>query len=112
MTPEERQKYIEQMKQQTKMADIQSSTQLAMAKLQLDAAKADATIKKLEAEAIKLLAEADGVDTGHAIAMINAELAAQKQHKDSLMTAIELMHDIEMDYQKKDSGKGEEQQPM
>jgi chaperonin GroES len=103
---------IEQMKNQTKQADIQARTQTTMAKMQLDAAKIDAQIKKLEAEALKALAEADGVDTGHAIAMINAELSAQKQHRNSLMDAIELMHDIEMDYRKSDSGKGEEQQPM
>lgn len=51
----------------------------------------EAQIAKLEAEAKKLLAEANGVDVGHQIAMIDSMIAVQKQHSDKLFSHLELM---------------------
>ena len=64
---------------------------MAVLKLQADADKKQAEINKLQAEAIKLLAEAQGVETGHQIALINAQIGAEKSHRDSLIRAAETM---------------------
>ena len=82
---------IEQMKQQSKQAELQMKTKLAGLELMQKGELIQAQIDKLQAEAIKLLAEADGVDTGHQIALINAEIGAQKAHRNSLFKAAEVM---------------------
>jgi hypothetical protein len=97
---------IEQMKSQVKMQDIQTAAQLQAGKLQLEAAKVDAQIKKLEAEAILALADAQGVETGHAIAMINAQLSAEKSRKDTIMESLQLMHTIQMDRKEASQSEG------
>lgn len=81
----------EQVKAQTKLQDIKSKFQLGMAKLLKDAQESEARTHKFEAEAIKALEEAKGVNTGHMVALINAQLAAQKQEHDSIVKEIETM---------------------
>jgi len=66
--------------------------QLAIAELQQQAQLNQAKITELEAKAAKHLAEANGVDTGHQIAMLDAELGARKQQQDGIVKALELMH--------------------
>ena len=82
---------IEQMKMQAKQMDMEMKAKMAVLKLQADADKKQAEINKLQAEAIKLLAEAQGVETGHQIALINAQIGAEKSHRDSLIRAAETM---------------------
>ena len=67
-------------------------------KLMQEADVKQAQVMKLQAEATKLLAEAKGVDTGHQIALINAQIGAEKAHRDSLFRAAEtMMKAIELD---------------
>jgi hypothetical protein len=82
---------IEQIKAQTKQADMQLKFKLGMMKLMKEAEESQAKVKKLEAEAIKALAEAKGVETGHAISLINAQIAAEKSRHDGMMSAIQTM---------------------
>ena len=82
---------IEQIKAQTKQADMQLKGKIAAMKLAQEADKTQATVKKLEAEAIKLMAEAQGVSTGHEIALLNARIGAEKSHRDHLMQQAEMM---------------------
>jgi len=82
---------IEQMKMQAKQMDMEMKAKMAVMKIQSEADKKQAEINKLQAEAIKLLAEAQGVDTGHQIALINAQIGAEKAHRDSLFRAAETM---------------------
>ena len=89
---------VEEMKMQGKQADLQAKTQQAQMELKLevmklaeDAKVKDAQVMKLQAEAQKLMAEAQGVDTGHKIAMLNAQIGAEKAHRDSLLKSAELM---------------------
>ena len=82
---------IEQMRLKDKQEDRQINTKLAGLKL-MDAAKVnEAKIKKMEAEAVRALEEAGGVQTGHAIAALNAEIAMAKAKQDGLMSAIEMV---------------------
>lgn len=84
---------VEQIKAQTKQADMQLKFKLGMMKLMKDAEESQAKIKKLEADSIKALAEAKGVETGHAIALINSQIAAEKARHDGMMSAIKTMLD-------------------
>lgn len=60
-----------------------------------------AEISKLEAQAAKLLAEADGVDVGHQIAAINAQTGAAKVHQEGQVKALTHMQKTFDQYQKK-----------
>ena len=82
---------IEKMKMQVKQMDMQMKGKLAVLKLQAEADHKQAEVNKLQAEAIKLMAEAQGVETGHQIALINAQIGAEKSHRDSLIKAAETM---------------------
>jgi len=83
---------------QAKQADMQLKGKLAAMKLMQEAEVKQAMVMKLQAEATKLLAEANGVDTGHQIALINAQIGAERAHRDSLFRAAEtMMKAIELD---------------
>ena len=83
---------LEKAKLQQAAQEHQDEMQLAVAGLQQEAALNAAKITELEAKATKHLSEAAGVDTGHQIAMIEAELGARKQHQDGMLKTLELMH--------------------
>lgn len=82
---------IEKMKLQARQAEMQLNGKLAAMKLMQEAEVKQAQVRKLQAEATKLLAEAQGVETGHQIALINAQIGAEKAHRDSLFRAAETM---------------------
>lgn len=84
---------IEQMKQQTKQLDAQIKMKFGMMKLMAEADVNRAKINKLEAEAIKALAEAQGVDTGHQIALLQTQIGAAKAHQEGILKAVEVMKD-------------------
>ena len=82
---------IEKMKAQTKKLDGEMKMRLGIAKLMSDAELKKAQIKKLEADALKALEEAKGVKTGHAIAMLEMQIAAATADHDATMRSIETM---------------------
>ena len=89
---------IEQIKQETKKAELQlqaQELQFDMQKekieLQGEVEKNQAEIVKLQAETVKILADAKGVDQGHQIALIDAQIGAAKEHKDRLVKLLELL---------------------
>lgn len=61
---------------------------LAVVELQSQVAVNEAKIKQLEAAATNLRAQADGVATGHEIALINAKIGAARDHQKALVTAL------------------------
>ena len=82
---------VEQIKAQVKQQDSQGKLKLEAMKLMQDADKKQAEVMKLQAEAVKLISEAKGVETGHQIALINAQIGAEKAHRESLIKAAETM---------------------
>jgi chaperonin GroES len=97
---------IEQGKQQIKQQELQLAAKqfefdvmTTKFELQQEVELQQAKIMKLQAETMKLLAEAKGVDTGHSIALINAQIGAERSHKESLLKALEIMskHKTEQD---------------
>ena len=60
-----------------------------------------AEIARLEAQAAKLLSEANGVDIGHQIAAINAQTGAAKAHQEGQVKALGIMQKTYDQHQKK-----------
>ena len=69
----------------------QAEQQQAMIELQQEAILNNAKILELQAKATALLAEAEGVETGHQIALINAQIGASKAHMDGIFKALAVM---------------------
>lgn len=82
---------VEQMKAEERKLSLETKFKLGMAKLQAEAEVNRAKIVKMEAEAAKAIQEADGIKTGHEIAMLQTQLGAAKSHQDGLLKSIELM---------------------
>ena len=82
---------VEQMKAEERKLSLETKFRLGMAKLQAEAEVNRAKIVKMEAEAAKAIQEADGIKTGHEIAMLQTQLGAAKSHQDGLLKSIELM---------------------
>jgi chaperonin GroES len=85
---------IEQMKVQAKMQDGQIKLKLGVLKLLKEAELNQAKIEELNAKAALEMAEAQGVESGHKIALINAQIAATKNHQDHILKSVELMQQI------------------
>ena len=82
---------IEQLKMQAKQLQVQADMQKFAADLMEQRRLNSAKILQLEAQAAKLLVEANGVEAGHQIEAFNAALGAMKHHDESLRSQIELM---------------------
>jgi chaperonin GroES len=88
---------VEQLHAQIKTADMQLKMKMLQMELAADAEKVQAEIQKLNAEAALAMAEAQGVDSGHQIALINAQIAMKKQEHEGQLRSIELMNKVMMD---------------
>ena len=60
----------------------------------MEAQKIQAEIEELRARAAKELKEADGMDVGHAIALLDLQIAEKKQHHDSILNTIDMLHTL------------------
>jgi chaperonin GroES len=85
---------IEQMKAQEKDKALDVKMKLGIAKLQQEAELNRAKIMKLEAEAVKAIEEAGGVQKGQEIAMLDAQIGAAKAHQEGILKSIELMNKV------------------
>lgn len=85
---------VEQMKQQSKQMEMKLKLQEKQLEMQSQAELNQAKIQQLQAQAIKLLAEAKGVDTGHQIALIEAEIGARKNHQDGIINMIKSLKEL------------------
>lgn len=65
--------------------------QLAVVELKSQLAINEAKATELQAKATKELAEANGVQTGHQIAIIEAQIGAARAHREGLLSALSLM---------------------
>ena len=88
---------IEQMKSQTKQMDSQIKLKTMQLKLMAEAEVNQAKVQNLQAQAIKALAEAKGVESGHAIALLEAQIGAAKAHQEGILRTIDMVHDAMVD---------------
>ena len=82
---------LEKAKLQQAAQESQQQMQLALAELQQQDAITHAKVMELQAKAAKLNAEAAGVDSGHQIALINAQIAAEKEAHHGRLKTIETL---------------------
>lgn len=82
---------VKQQREQTRMLEMKQKGQQAMAKLLNEIQLTQAKIFELNAKAQLELKQAQGVDMGHAIAMIQLQLEMENNHRDRLMQMAELM---------------------
>lgn len=82
---------LEKAQLQQDAKEHSDTMQLAVLELRTAVELNNAKIIELQAKAIKAVAEAQGVETGHQIAIINARIGAAKQHQDGLMKALSLL---------------------
>lgn len=88
---------VEQLHMQIKQAEFQLKLKLEQMKIAADSEKVQAEIQKLNAEVQLIMAEANGVDTGHQIALINAQIAAKKHEQEGQLRTLEIMGRIMKD---------------
>lgn len=81
----------EQIKAETAKNELETNAKLRMGELMQEAQVNQAKIQKLEAEAIKALADAQGVESGHNIALLEMQISMAKSNKESVLKTIEIM---------------------
>lgn len=83
---------IEKLKAQGKQQHIQVTLMIAKAKLMSEVELNQAKVQKLEADAIKALAEAGGVDVSHQIEIVKTQIEAAKNHQTGLLKSLEILN--------------------
>jgi len=86
---------IEKMKNDERQMNHQMKFKLGMAKLMSEVELTQAKITELQAKAVLELEQADGVKSGHAIAMLEAQIGAKRAHVDGILKAIDMMNNLE-----------------
>ena len=97
---------IEKMKNDERQMNHQLRFKLGIAKLMQEAELQQAKITELQAKAVLELEQADGVKSGHAIAMLEAQIGAKKAHVDGILKSIEMMINLEREASNAPTGMG------
>lgn len=85
---------IEKMKNDERQMNHQLRFKLGIAKLMQEAELQQAKITELQAKAVLELEQADGVKSGQAIAMLEAQIGAKRAHVDGILKSIEMMQSL------------------
>ena len=97
---------IEKMKNDERQMNHQLRFKLGIAKLMQEAELQQAKITELQAKAVLELEQADGVKSGHAIAMLEAQIGAKRAHVDGILKSIEMMTNLEKEANNAPTGMG------
>jgi len=84
---------IAQIKAQTQATKDSMTMKMAAMELLGEVELNQAKVQELRAKSIALLAEADSVKSGHAIALLNAQIGAAKAHQDGLLRSAKIILD-------------------
>jgi hypothetical protein len=76
---------------QQKQKEHEDYMQVSIIELKQQAMINEAKIGELQAKAVKLMSEAEGVATGHEIAMIDAQIGAAKAQQEGVLKSLELL---------------------
>lgn len=91
--PEDPKLKIAQLKEETARMALQQEHTHAMMQLMLDEKELNGKLVEMEAKARLMAAEAEGVQAGQQIALINAAIAAMKTQHDQIRDRLQLMID-------------------
>jgi chaperonin GroES len=83
---------LEQQALQLKQQQQQMDWEETKARLTQDGALVQAKIAELSAKAEKELADANGIATGHQIALLNAQIGAAKAEQDGIVQSLKILH--------------------
>ena len=97
---------IEKMKNDERQMNHQLKFKLGIAKLMQQAELEQAKITELQAKAVLELEQADGVKSGHAIAMLEAQIGAKRAHVDGIIKSVEMMQNLEKEANNATTGMG------
>ena len=97
---------IEKMKNDERQMNHQLKFKLGIAKLMQQAELEQAKITELQAKAVLELEQADGVKSGHAIAMLEAQIGAKRAHVDGIIKSVEMMQSLEKEANNATTGMG------
>ncbi len=100
---------LKMLELQQKQKEHETGVQLQIIELKQAALVNQARIMEWEAKAKKELAEAEGVQTGHDIAMLNAQIGAAKAEQEGVLKSLELLqkahaHEGQMELEHKKIG--------
>lgn len=93
---------VKQQKLELEKQQMQLDAQMQQGKMMMEAELIKSQIMELQAKATKAMAEAQGVDSGHQISLINAELSLMKGKHEGLMRAAEFLHQRTKDHRELD----------
>ena len=82
---------LEKAKLQQSAKEHQDNFQLEIADMKKEIMLAEAKVSELQAKAELHLSQADGVNTGHQIAIIQAQIGAANAQREGLTKALDLM---------------------
>jgi len=99
---------IEKMKNDERQMNHQLRFKLGIAKLMQEAELQQAKITELQAKAVLELEQADGVQSGHAIAMLEAQIGAKRAHVDGIIKSIEMMQNLDKETSNDGAGQMQE----
>lgn len=85
---------IKAKKEENRGLEIQNQHQQAIAKLMMQAQLIQAQIEELRAKAAKEIKEAQGVDIGHTIALLDLQIAEKKNTHDTILNTIDMLHTL------------------
>lgn len=85
---------LDAQKLQAQVQKNQADHQVAVGKLMIEAQKVQAEITELQAKAALELKQSDNIETGHMIALMDLQIAAKKQHHQSILDTIDMLHTI------------------
>lgn len=86
---------IATMQNETAKLEIMLKNKMAQLKLLADIEVDRAKVSELEAKAVKLMAEAEGVEKGQQLAAIQAAIGAAKLRQDGLIHAIDVLRSLQ-----------------
>jgi len=82
---------LEQAKGQNKQAELKAKMQQTIMEIMADVEKKKAEVLNLEAQALLATAQADGIDKGHDIALLELKIAAAKAGQEGALKYMDLM---------------------
>lgn len=78
-------------KEKTNALKVQQAGQVAIGKLMIQAKESNAKIYKLGAETMKLMAEAQGVETEHKIQLLQTMIKAEEERRDDVLQIVDML---------------------
>jgi chaperonin GroES len=97
---------LKKQEEERRASDAQNKFQISVAKLEMDAAKLGAEISKLEADTLLATAKAEKEVEGISIEQANLRIKEMQERRETLMTIIEAVKEMEVASEVEDRGDG------